>query len=321
MYAGSSNWVDLRLVVTILLFAMTSLAFAGWARADDRQDLEKAVSRFKAGKYEEAAPLFEALLQLPVPPDAPEDHPRRVVFREARPVYAATLVFKGLPADLSRADEVILEHYMDDPFYEQVPGSFHENVEERFREVRGKNRAAIEAKKTEILGGRRDRLEELARFNLAHDQWVRDLTVRAGEMVVTEDRSRWVAMVPFGVGQFYNGSTGLGVVFAVAEALAISTSVISFAVATSAADTNPASSSLDDLLAAQAQFENARTVNWVSVGAAGTLVVAGIIEAQASFQGSETRIVPRTIPPEPKLDPSLSVTETGAVTVGVQVTF
>ena len=300
---------------------MTSLGFASLARAADRRDLEEAISRFKAGKYEEAAPLFESLLRLPLPPGALEDNPRRMVFREARPIYAATLVFKGEPADLIRADEVILEHYVDDPFYEQAAGEFHENVERRFRDVRATHRAVIDERKNVIFAQRTKRRQALARFKAAREKWIRDLKTQAGEKIVLETRSRWVAMIPFGVGQFYNDSSELGVFFTISEALAVTATVVSFGWASDRANVDPAVTEPVDLDGVKSQFETARTVNWVSFAATSVLVIAGVIEAQVSFKGSETRAEQRHVDPEPTLEPSVVVTETGGVTAGVQLRF
>ena len=316
----SVRWWTLTVLI-VATVAVTAPSRSAWA--DDRDDLELAVSRFKAGKYEEAADHFEALLSRPLDPDAAEDNSRRTTFREARPVFAATLVFIG---SAERADQVILDHYLDDPFYELIPGQFHQKVEDRFRAVKAANRSAIVDAGQRLQDRRRQRLAVEQRHTEERELWIELLKEQAAEKSIVRSNSRLVALVPFGAGQFQNDDVGLGVFFAVSQTLAISSAIVSYGVASHFANvdpnqTDPATDQPVSREGLEENFTTARTVNWVSAAPTGALMLAGIIEAQVSFREGDETTEQRDIPPEPELTPTVETTESGGILFGIHGSF
>lgn len=105
--------------------------------------------------------------------------------------------------------------------------------------------------------------------------------------VVVEKRSRLVAALPFGVGQFQNGAEGLGVFFASSEALAAAVSIGSAIMVSRLADTGATMRNRQDqpvnVIALNRQIDEAAWVNRISFGTWAALAVIGVIEAQVAF--------------------------------------
>jgi hypothetical protein len=117
----------------------------------------------------------------------------------------------------------------------------------------------------------------------------------AEQETVSTPRSRWLALVPFGVGQFQNGDKPLGYVFLSSEVLLAATTLTALGVET-------------HLVLATSQLDkpdpsnNTRNQNWKtaleysSYAWLGVSLI-GIIEAQISFQPEQRQIKKRPLPP------------------------
>jgi hypothetical protein len=123
------------------------------------------------------------------------------------------------------------------------------------------------------------------------------------------------AFVPFGVGQYTNGDTGLGTVFLVSEVVTLSAAIASYFLIL---DTR-----VDDPERAR-QFT---TAFWVSQGAFLGLVAGGIVEAVVSYRGTVTETEELELPAGDSSAPSgqtlLPVVSTDGTTLqfGLQGTF
>ncbi|AUX23745.1 hypothetical protein SOCEGT47_042750 [Sorangium cellulosum] len=292
-----------------------ALSLAGAARADDLQQLELAKTRFDTGRYEEAVRRFAAMLDPANPPcergatDA-EGKPCRItdphIIERARGLAAAALVA------LRRGDEAdayIEQILLDNPAYSPNPALFQPDVIDRFTAVRARIRARIEevtrqraeAQRAERLRAERSRDDER--------RWIAEVTRLAGTERVVVQRSRWIAMLPFGVGQFQNGDDGLGWFFLVSQAVAGGTSIVSALALASYqnVDVTPAPPSQAGMPAAQrvdverlnSRIDTAAAVNHVSFGAFATLVAAGIAHAQITFVPERVSVRKRPVPPPP----------------------
>ncbi|RLB65839.1 MAG: hypothetical protein DRI90_00970, partial [Deltaproteobacteria bacterium] len=160
-----------------------------------------AESRYKSGRYEEAVEMLKALLADPIVPAAPDAAERQRIYRQARPYLAAALVGLGR---VDEADEVVLHQLLDDPFYKLPRGKFPDAVGDRFIDVAAHHRAAIKKRQQEILRQRQEETADQAQFRKLRQERLEKLEVLAAEEKITEQRSRLVAAVPFGVGQFQN---------------------------------------------------------------------------------------------------------------------
>lgn len=243
-------------------------------------EYQLAKSRYDAGSYEDAAERFEALL------DADDAQYLRdpLLRQQARKVYAATLIALDRNDDAKQVIRAVLQN---EPRYRPAPGVYPQKVIDLYIAVAN-----------DMLGTPPEpgRDEEIAQLKATVDQQARqiaELKAQNEQETVVERRSRLVAMVPFGAGQFQNGDTGLGWFFATSEVLAIAATAVSSSLAQDRASANcPEDKSLD-CEAITTEFEVARTTNWVSFGATVTLMVAGIIQAQVALEEEVVTTRPR----------------------------
>jgi hypothetical protein len=96
--------------------------------------------------------------------------------------------------------------------------------------------------------------------------------------------SRWIAVLPFGAGQFQNRDVGLGIFFAAGEAALAGTSIATTLVVDKLASTNvfapgprPSIARLND------QLRTVTVVNRMAFAGWAALTAVGLIEAQVSF--------------------------------------
>jgi hypothetical protein len=128
-----------------------------------------------------------------------------------------------------------------------------------------------------------------------------------------ETGSRWLAALPFGVGQFQNGDVGLGIFFAAGQALLAGTSIATRLMVSSLASQSPAGPRVD-IPALNARLATAVTVNRIAFAGWAALTVAGVVEAEVSF--GPRRAAPR--------EPSIKATAAplpGGGMVGLRASF
>jgi hypothetical protein len=163
--------------------------------------------------------------------------------------------------------------------YDQVYGE----LEEEFQRAQdtAKQQAATEIKR--IDEAKQAELERQARL----------IEFATQESVVIKNE-RWIAAVPFGVGQFQNRKPELGWLFLVSEALALGTTVVGityeldlYAQSQRSVDTHRLNSTLDGVRLMW------NTSAWVLVG----LAVAGVAEAQLNFVPEFRETRRRELPP------------------------
>ncbi len=290
-------------VVRAVCLALGLVVWPSPVRADVAGQYELAESRYKSGRYEEAVEMLRALLANPIASDDPEAANKRRIYLKARPYLAAALVGLGR---VDEADEVVLHQLLDDPFYKLPRGKFPDAVGDRFIDVAARHRAAIEKRKHEILKQRQDQTADQALLRKLREERLEKLELMAAEERIITERSRLVAAVPFGVGQFQNEATGLGIFFATSEVLAIGSTIVSAIIAeevknvdrTLCGEPDPDNPGQKyDCTGLTDRFEVARTVNYVSFGTSLALIVAGIIEAQVSLEEVVVTKRKRKIPP------------------------
>ncbi len=303
-----------KLIAAVLL--VLSAAWPLAANGDARADLETGRNLFSNGQYADAAKVFGQLLGEPLDAHSADYKKRREINQAARPVYAASLVALGRGAE---ADKVILDHLRDDPFYEPPPGQFPEPVVQHFITVLSDHRDEIELLKKRILKEREDSVLIEQQQQLLEQKRIAELERLAAEETVVTSRSRLIALAPFGVGQFQNGSNGLGAFFATAESLGAVSSLVSLVTAehfASLSCRDPAVSCPD----VKSAFRTARYVNWASFSVTAALMVAGIIEAEVSLVPESKTTRSRPIRAPMKVVPAATVTQEGAA-VGLTVSF
>jgi hypothetical protein len=209
-----------RLVVALGVVGLwLALARFGVARADELSDLEKAYGAYAAHKYVDAEARLRALLD---PRTGTLKDPDRVA--DARMYLGAVLLAEGRRADALAVFQMLL---IDKEDYQPDPLRLPLEALDALIDVRSQIREQVRALQVERA---RQRQDEQAKVEAEKQRAAARLAVLeklAGEEIVTERHSRWIALVPFGVGQFQNRQQTLGWTFLIGESLLLTGSAIS----------------------------------------------------------------------------------------------
>ena len=263
------------------------------ARADDLSDFEHARASYDAQRYAEAVQKLELL----VGGDTPRLTTRAIVL-EARKYLGASYLFVARRVDAERQFTLLLR---DDPQYQLDPTTFPAEVREVFAAVRA--RLEAEARERAAAHDREEaarRAEEAARLLRDADR-LEHLRLLASTETFVEEHDRWIAALPFGIGQFQNGHTGLGIAFAVAEgtlaATAITMAALHYALPSATGYIDFEHPTLD--MAAVRRLDTAYFVtNYVAMGLLAAVLVVGLVDAELRFVPSVTRTRPRIVAAE-----------------------
>lgn len=268
----------------LALAVMVWLALSGPAHADELEDFQAARAAYEAHDFARAVSLFEDLVGGATP--RLEDE---ALVLESRKYLGAAYLFVGRPNAAETQFELLLTA---DPTYELDPAGFPVEVVELFAGVRQHllERARIDE----------ERAAEAARREYERAR-IRALVEFAEEEVAIEvENSRWLAALPFGIGQFQNGDDGLGAFFLVSEALVALTTfgtLAGYLGVLGAADADPRGRFVASGEADRVGFA-LNVANWTSIGVLATLVIAGITEAELSFRPTRHVRHRRVVPPE-----------------------
>jgi hypothetical protein len=269
------------------LWLAGSVATPNRARATELDQFQNARVAYESLNYELAADLFQGLLGQSTTSD------RRPLVLESRKYLGASLLFLGRPAEAEAQYELLLRA---EPSYVLDPLTFPAEVNAVFEAVRARlereRREAAEsasrdegAKKRAAAEDRRRKAEQLARLKLL-----------ARTERVERERSRWIAALPFGIGQFQNDHDSLGIVLAAIEGTLLVASVTTYVLHQSLEDdTRPTDDLRDDARLAERGF---RYGNHASVILFGAVAVGGIVDAQLRFQPSRIHDRLRPLPPD-----------------------
>jgi hypothetical protein len=281
---------ELLIAVLRALLVVASLCWLPCARAplvhaDDLSEFETARSRYDRHDYARAVDAFRKLVG--------SDPPRianALLVLESRKYYAASLLFVGAGAEARKQFRKLLEQ---EPDYALDPLAFPTEVVALFDEVKEAMRRDLDSRREAELTQQREAArqaetaEQLRRHNLER------LRRLAEERVVERENSRWIATVPFGVGQFQNGHRGLGVALAMAEGLAAATSVFTFVGHQALADQPPSPSDVDEFNDEQRRWVTANVVSFTAFAA---LALVGIVDAHLRFVPGKVTTTPRPLP-------------------------
>jgi tetratricopeptide (TPR) repeat protein len=261
-----------RTALSGLVFVLMA-AFALPVAADELSDFESARRNYDKQNYAKAARGLESLVGGVVPRAT-----NPVVRIEARKYLGATYLFQRKKEAAREQFRSLLE---EDPDYDIDPVAFPKAVVQTFQEVKKEVSAEL-ARKDALEAARRqrersDEVEELIRQR----QRAQALEELAAVETVEKVNSRWIAALPFGIGQFQNEDRKLGIMFAVTESAFLVASIATFIGHNSLRDENPAP---EEIERAQRVEKALRIGNWVSVGAFLSFAVAGIIEAEVRFK-------------------------------------
>lgn len=283
------------------LLAWTAGLWLGFAfvppasRASDLSDFQRALGAYEAHDYPNAVVLFEELVGDPVP-----RLQTAALVLESRKYLAASYLFTNQPAAADQQFQRLLEQ---DPSYQLDPLGFPAEVEQAFVVVRERLRQQ-RAERAEEAAHREAEARRLETEQLFAERDRNAELVRLAETVRVERlSSRWIALLPFGAGQFQNGHTELGYVFAVTEGVLTATVAgtwLAHAFLKREHDRIEAQGDVSltpsELDRANFQTELARTANRVSFVLLMAAIVVGVADAQWRFRPTVTAEERRALP-------------------------
>lgn len=274
--------------------ALVCLAVSREARADDVTAIDSAINSFDTARWEECVERFKAVLASPTLRDVAQKN-------RARMYYAACLVSTKREKEADKQMEQIVR---DDVLYVPDKVTFSTRVLDRFTETRVRLRDEIaEKEKERIAADLARRKAEEERKKKAEERVAR-LEALATEEISEKESSRWIALVPFGVGQFQNRQKPLGWVFLGAEtalaATTITTQLLSSSIQSQSRQPNA------DREAARILNDRVVLANRLAFGALVAVAVGGIVHAQTTFVPSFRETKKRPLPDDLRVEPAVS---------------
>ena len=259
---------------------------------NDEAELARAILHYDSGRYRECVDEIEPL----VTEGSPRVLKEPELVERGQVYLAACLIGIGEP---ERADEVLRAAIRKNPQMSPPDGLvFPQPVIDRFLQVRQQLMDEIRRLEQQSIEKAQRRAEEQAQ-RLEAERWrTKELEYLASQQLIIRDNSRWLAALPFGVGQFQNRDPTLGWVFLGSELAMAATMVGALAV-----DRFVLLPQQEDPQLSQEGYNavtqhrwTAYTVfvasSWAFIGTA----AAGIVQAQIAFvpefRDVETRALP-----------------------------
>jgi tetratricopeptide (TPR) repeat protein len=279
-----------RALLGLLLIGLVCTAFiTRGARADDLTDFDHARALYVKRNYAGAASALKALVGTD-PPRVSE----RLLILESRKYLAASLLFLGQRDEARTQFRLLLAM---EPFYTLDPLAFPTEVVTLFEKVKDDLEAQFAEARIE-QERQREELQRLAQERAEQEHKSMALLFELAQQSQTVERnSRWVATIPFGVGQFQNGHKSFGMALAVLEGIAVAGSIATYIGHEQVADDHPDRSQVSNKKQEEAIWRN---TNNVSFGVFAALAVIGIIDAHVRFVPGRTSERSRPLPPELK---------------------
>lgn len=228
-----------------------------------------ARSAYLAADYGGAVRRFEALVA-----DATLRRRSPGLLDECRKYLGASYLFVGRSEDAAKAYREVLE---GDPTQELDDVIFPEAARDLFDAVR---QEVLQEREVGELSREHDEQRREGRFDALQRE---NGQLRSFATTYVEERknSRWVAALPFGIGQFQNGDPILGWTLLVAEGLLFMGSAATAAVNWVFMTFDVPNLTQEQEVATEVSL---RIVNNVLTGVLATVVIAGIIDAQLRFK-------------------------------------
>jgi tetratricopeptide (TPR) repeat protein len=281
-------------------------AVAGAPSQSELAAFAQGKNLYQSGQHAQAAQHFAFALEGPSPSIQDPD-----LVNQARMIWGASAMYLGRLADADLQFERILRN---SPKFEPDAILFPPGVLAEFRRIRDKIEKEAAEKKAGDLASKR--IAELEAENAKLAKKLKAVGDYAQVEQVVIRRSRIVASIPFGVGQFQNGDPGLGIFFATTESLTLAAAAISYAYHSSL-PRDPV-----DANEARSAAGAARVVNWISLGAFVALAVGGVAQAHVAFVPetweTRTRPLPKGLA---SLRPFVTSTENHGGMIGFGLAF
>lgn len=281
----------MRLVVAAALAALVC-ATPGLARADAKADLEKAHNAYVARKYDDAEARLRALLD---PATSELKDPASIA--DAKMYLGAVLLAEKKSDEAAKVFEDLL---LTAQGYEADPLRVSLDAIDALTDAKTRIKDQLNAMLAENV---RKAQNEKAKLEVEHQKQVLRLAMLeklATTEVVVERHSRWLSLVPFGVGQFQNGQTAEGWLFLTAEGLFAAGTIVAAGFAY-AYEERAWQYHQQGNSAAQSAYSGAATraaiTDDVLAGGLVLTALAGIIHAEATYVPERVQMRKREIPP------------------------
>ena len=273
----------MRACVTLAVAACVAVPCV--ARAGEIDDFQRARDAYSAHDWARAVLAFEALVGT-----EPPALRTPLLIEESRKYLAAAYVFTGRPDAARIQFERLLTA---DPGYDLDASQFPQEVVELYTSVRDRLHREADAAA--------DRAAAQAELEAERERSRQLLEIAESDVEATVETSRWIALVPFGAGQFQNHDDGLGWLFFTTETLfglgAFGTLVAHQAIAGSF---NPADPSSGITSESRGRVNDAllatEITNWTCAGLFAVFAIVGIVQSQLDFQSSHSVRTRHTVP-------------------------
>ena len=243
-------------------------------------EFQRAVSFYDAGRYGDCAATLLRILGTERGERSFADGPQG---ERARVYAAACLIAEGR---LEEADDQFRLAIRANPQM-GVPSSvdFPQPVVDRFILVRSQMLHEIRRAQEERARQAREEAEAVRQAALREQERVARLERLAQQETVVVRNERWIASVPFGVGQFQNRKYGLGAFFLTSELLLAGTALTAVSLElrlTSQASAGPIVSAEQES-EINSNIATARAVSLIATGGLLLTAIVGVTEAHLSF--------------------------------------
>ncbi len=278
------------------------------ARADDAANLEQGINAYEKESYGECTKRFREMLT-----PASERSLKDPSLRKRARMYLSACLFadaRGVEAE-KQMEQLIL----DDPSFFPDRAAFPVPVLDKFAEVRGRMSEEIKRLEQERLVREEEerRQHELQR---RREQARQELVERmAKEELRVKESSRYLATIPFGVGQLQNGQRTLGFVLLGVEATFAAASAVTY-FAKESIERNYVPGTSDKPRTEEAR-DRLVLYNRLSFGAFAAVALGGVVHAHVTYVPERRELRERKIP-EPVIVPTVS---RGGVGIGVVGAF
>jgi hypothetical protein len=262
------------------------------ARADARADLEKAHNAYIAHKYDDAESRLRALLD---PKTSTLKDPDAIA--DARMYLGAVLLAEKKNEEAATVFDSLV---IDRQSYEPDPLRVNLEAIDAFTDAKARNREKVAAMQAEQVRLAQEEKAKLENERQKQATRLAMLEKMASTELVIERHSRWLALVPFGAGQFQNGQTADGWLFLVGEGLLASATAVASGLSVYYEEKGFTASQQKDAGTATAYTHAAHWAGITDEVIAGGLVMAmvgGIIHAQATFVPERVEVRTRALPP------------------------
>jgi hypothetical protein len=260
--------------------------------------LERARSSYQAARYDDCVREYGQLLQHL---DEMEEISAGTV-EQARTYYAACALATG---DREEADRQLRAALSSNPLMASPdPVVFPDQVRDLFFKVKADFLDEIQRVQDEKMEAARLEAEKRAELIRQEQRRVERLESMVASETVVHENYRWIASVPFGVGQFQNGDAVWGGIFLGTQLLALGTAV--FAVSSELSIHSQANGGRDvrDAKSYNEPLTQLRTAGVIGSAAFVFLATVGILEAHINFVPERpVGPRPRPLPPEVRRKP------------------